>query len=340
LVLWLMERLAREGKEAGVLTRGYAGFLGRQRTAKSGIVMRAENTNISGDVGLPDGPMPDEVRLLMRRLGGRRADVANQAQPAAWFGIGPDRYSTGKQLEQRGVGWFVLDDGFQHMRLRRDADIVLIDAQNPFGNGRLLPAGRLREPMSALGRADVVVITRSDGAPELEAAVRGRTSAPIFYARTKLNAIRRWGAESFARDAAFSGAEYSSQRFFAFCGIGNPRAFFADARRWGLEICGEMAFADHHRYAAMDWARIEEEARNAGATALLCTVKDMCNFDGGVNSGDSRGRGASGGHAGNEIDLPVYNAEISMDLPRGDEFWGAVMGAAERNHGSPGAGAR
>jgi tetraacyldisaccharide 4'-kinase len=340
LALWLVGRLAREGKAAGVLTRGYAGFARGGHREKSGMVMRADDTNKSEAVRLPDERMPDEVRLLMRRLRGRRAEAGNLEQQAAWFGIGADRHSMGKQLEQQGVGWFVLDDGFQHLPLRRDADIVLIDAENPFGNGYLLPAGRLREPVSALGRADVVVITRSEGTPSIEDVIRRHTAAHVFYGRTKLDVIRRWTADGFAKDAAFSAAEYSSQRFFAFCGIGNAQAFFADARRWGLAVCGEMAFRDHHHYWAPDWARLEKQARSAGATALLCTEKDVCNFGGDFIRGNKHGGDTQSGRAAVRVDLPVYYAQISMDLPRGDEFWRVVMGTAERNHRASGSGAR
>ena len=99
------------------------------------------------------------------------------------FGVGADRIARGRKLAQRGVNWFVLDDGFQHLQLARDVDIVMIDATNPFGGGHLLPAGRLREPKTALARADIMVLTRSIHSPAVEAAVRRDTNAPIFYAR-------------------------------------------------------------------------------------------------------------------------------------------------------------
>src|SRR3989454_7680385 len=130
MVLWIAERLIAEGKPVGILTRGYRGG----RPAGGG-----------GKLG------GDEGALLRERL--RRK---------ARFGIGADRYRKGLMLERHGVEWFVLDDGFQHLRLARDADIVLIDATDPFGGGFLLPAGRLREPKSSLSRADIVVVTRSE----------------------------------------------------------------------------------------------------------------------------------------------------------------------------------
>src|ERR1700674_2102922 len=114
MVLWLAERLAAEGHRPAILTRGYRG-------------------KAPGDGQGP--PMADEVSLLQRRLGDR-----------AQFGVGKNRYMTGRRLEQKGSRWFILDDGFQHLALGRNADIVLLDASDPFGGGQLLPEGRLREP--------------------------------------------------------------------------------------------------------------------------------------------------------------------------------------------------
>src|SRR3989442_13036912 len=92
-------------------------------------------------------------------------------------------------LERHGVEWFVLDDGFQHLRLARDADIVLIGATDPFGGGFLLPAGRLREPKSSLSRADIVVVTRSENAPPVEPVIVGHPTAPVFNAQTHSNDV-------------------------------------------------------------------------------------------------------------------------------------------------------
>ncbi len=296
MVLWLMERLAADGVRTGVLTRGYAGFMRGKKKTECDIVLSAENS--------PAG-LPDEVSLMMQRLQRRPA-----AGPAAWFGVGADRERLGRELERRGVEYFVLDDGFQHLQLARDVDIVLIDAENPFGNGLLLPAGRLREPRSALKRADIVVVTRSDNAPALESMIRRHTTAPIFHAAVSLDAIRRASAarEELPPD------KYSAQKCFVFCGIGNPRAFFTDAKRWGLPLCGEHSFPDHHRYSQSEFDALDAEAVRAGATALLCTEKDACNLRGVVFR-----------------QLQVFYAEISMQFPNADEFWRIVVDIAKRS---------
>src|SRR5258708_22615274 len=96
-------------------------------------------------------------------------------------------------MAKHGIDWFVLDDGFQHLKLSRDADIVLVDATDPFGGGMVLPAGRLREPLGALRRADIVVVTRSVQAssPAVESIIRRHTSSPIFHTTTRLESALR-----------------------------------------------------------------------------------------------------------------------------------------------------
>jgi tetraacyldisaccharide 4'-kinase len=276
MVLWITERLAAEGHRPAILTRGYAGL------GQSG----------SG------GRTPDEVALLRARLDGR-----------AQCGVGKDRYATGLALAEDGVDWFVLDDGFQHLALQRDADIVLIDATDPFGGGAILPAGRMREPHSALARADVVVITRTSRAPALEAAVRRFTKAPIFFARTSLDAVLRAPAMTVAApESGWLGAKY-----FAFCGIGNPLAFFDDLRDWGFAVVGRRSFDDHHRYSTGEMRGLDAAAAAAGADALVCTEKDAFNLDSSVT------------------ELPIFACRIHLSLNDEEGFWSAVRAAVGRN---------
>ncbi len=272
MVLWIAERLLAEGKPCGILTRGYRGG------ARSGA------------------PLSDEVRLLQSRLGGRVP-----------IGAGADRFAQGRELAKRGIRWFILDDGFQHLQIARDVDIVLIDATNPFGGGHLLPAGHLREPRSALARAAIIVITRSNHAPAAEAAIRRYSHAPIFYARTRLDAIR-----SISDGESGAGLPPSQlPKLFAFCAIGNPAAFLADLREWGLAIVGHRFFPDHHRYTQEECEEVERGARAAGASGVICTEKDVQNL-----------RGISHG-------LPAFYCSISLKIEREDEYWRAIMTRAE-----------
>lgn len=283
MVLWLSERLLAEGRRIGILTRGYRGARG------------------STEQG---GSLSDEVALLRGRL-----------RENALFGVGANRYAQGERLERQGANWFVLDDGFQHLRLARDVDIVLIDATNPFGHGYLLPAGRLREPKSALARADIVVVTRSEHAPAVEAAVRFHTSAPIFHALTELEDVPS-AVESTSVQVPLS---WRGARFFAFCGIGNPAAFYEDLRRWEIKVVGTADYRDHHRFSQSDADDLERRAEAAGATALLCTEKDVWNF----NSVQFR-------------PIPVCFCRTNLRVLEAEEFWQAVKETARRKRAGAG----
>ena len=283
MVMWIAQRWIDEGKAVGVLTRGYRG---RKVGAERGRLRS------------------DEAALLRERLGKK-----------AHLGIGADRYEKGSMLERLGIEWLVLDDGFQHLALARDVDIVLIDATDPFGSGHMLPAGRLREPKSALSRADLIVITRSEQAPGLVAVLRHHTAARIYYAQTQLQGVFPY----FASAPSEPLPDPSATPFFAFCGIGNPGAFFQDLYRWGFPLAGGISFRDHHHYSQANLDALEGLAKAAGAAALLCTEKDTYNFD----------RAEIG-------PLPLYYCQIALALSDPDGFWKAASGIIERKRaGAP-----
>jgi len=271
MVLLVAERLALEGKRVAILTRGYRG---------------------TADASTQGVPQSDEVALLRERLTGR-----------VEMGVGPDRYKNGEILARHGSNWFVLDDGFQHIRLSRNADIVLIDATDPFGGGMTLPSGRLREPVSALRRADIVVITRSVQAPAIgiEGKVRRYTKSPIFYATSKLLSVLRVPQ----LDVALPPQDWERIRVMAFCGIGNPASFFEDLRAWGFQVAGQRSFDDHHVYSAQEISALEAEAAGCGADALLCTEKDVWNLRHTQFAG-----------------MPAYCCRISFQIS--DGFWEAL----------------
>jgi len=239
MVLYLAEKFLAEGKRVGVLTRGYRGSRGTS----------------------------DEVEMLRQRLGDRVV-----------FGVGANRYVEGSRIEKEsGVDVFLLDDGFQHLQLARDVDIVLWDGTKKFQRQWMLPAGSLREPISAIGRADMLVITRKTAESDRNGVT---TSAAgdglVFTAQSKLLGFRKIGPAETPKP--LEQLEYGP--FFAFCGVGNPDAFFQDLRRWNANVEGKMSFIDHHRYTADDWARLTHAAHTAGATAFVTTEKDEQNLRG------------------------------------------------------------
>jgi tetraacyldisaccharide 4'-kinase len=276
MVLWIAERLVEEGHHPAILTRGYRGL---------------------GQGDASGGAPSDEVALLRQRLEGR-----------AQFGVGKDRYKNGLALAKDGAEWFILDDGFQHLELQRDANIVLLDATDPFGSGGVLPAGRLREPRSGL--ADIVIITRTSHALALETIVRRFTKAPIFYGQTRPDGVLRVPSSP----EALPEGEQRQYRFFGFCGIGNPAAFFADLKSWDFSVVGQRSFPDHHRYSDAEIQELQAAAEAAGANALICTEKDVFNLPTSLAS-----------------TLPIYACRIRLALNDENAFWAAVRATVGRS---------
>jgi len=241
LVEWVARIVAGAGKNVCILTRGY----GRENPQRQVVVSDGKTIlTTPAEAG-------DEPYLLATKLLGSAAVICNA-----------DRISAGRYaIETLNTECFVLDDGFQHLRLARDLNIVTIDATNPWGGGQLLPYGRLREPLPNLSRADCVVITRCDQAEDLEAleteirALAGDN--PIFRSSMKpLRSLLPAGPVA------------------AFCAVGNPAAFFRQLKETDYDVVLEKSFADHHAYTQNDVDDLIRAAARAGATSLITTAKD------------------------------------------------------------------
>lgn len=285
LVVWIAEALLRHGYKPAILTRGY----GRRR----------------GPDILTLEPQP-ERNADARAVGDEPAWLA-RALPQVPIVISANRYRAGQLAEERfGVNIHLLDDGFQHFALRRDVDIVTIDVTQELDDRALLPAGRLRERCSALRRADLIVLTRVElRNPEaIERRVRSvNCRAQIFRASTALRGLREAAGDTLQPPAAYHG-----QPLCAFCGIGNPDAFFSDLRRWGFTVCAEIALRDHHVYTRDDMQRLLAVARAEGARAILTTEKDIMNLPPQWKS-----------------EMPVLACAVWTELPNGTAFEEALL---------------
>jgi len=256
-VLWLARRLQETGGRPAILTRGY------RREAPE------ERSIFEAGAQAPVSRTGDEAQIFLR-------------SGVAPVGIGARRAAVGRAIEQRfRPDVLILDDGFQHWRLARDHDIVLVDALDPFGGGALFPLGRLRELPEALARAGTVVITRAEPGrayPGIERLVRTHNAhAPIFRARV---ATERWVEAGSGED--FEPAGLPCSRVAAFCGLANPASFWRTLESLGLTPVMRREFADHHRYRPAELRRLAAEARLGGAEALLTTEKDLMNISGPV----------------------------------------------------------
>lgn len=257
----LLRELSLRGHRPALLTRGY-----RRRSLDKVIVAGPHD---------PYGPahLGDEPAELFRRFRAAGLEVP--------IGVGSDRHATGKELLERfpDVDLFVLDDGFQHYRLEREFDLVLIDAAHPPDADEPLPLGRLREGPEALARADAILLMRAH--PELGYASLLRRlridEKPVFRGRRAPVEVVDGVTDQPAELSTLRGV-----KAFAFCGIGDPSSFFESLDGLGVEIVGREAFSDHHRYEPEDWWRIAKTARDAEAEILLTTEKDLANLDAGV----------------------------------------------------------
>ncbi len=278
LVEYVARTIAAQGKKVCILTRGY----GRKDPHLQVIV--------SDGYGVLASPSEagDEPYLLATKLTGQAAVISSA-----------DRIAAGQEaIKDFGTEVFVLDDGFQHLRIARDVNIVCIDATNPWGGGRLLPYGRLRESLDGLTRADCFVLTRCDQVESVEALraeiVELTGGRPIFESR--MRPLRVTSLKNGPETIALPG------RVGAFCAVGNPSSFFESLTGLGYELGLERAFADHHAYSQSDVDALDQLARQVGANALITTAKDAVKLKGMAFS------------------LPCYVLEIEIVIDDADAF--------------------
>ncbi|MEW6419692.1 MAG: tetraacyldisaccharide 4'-kinase [Nitrospirota bacterium] len=296
--------LAQEAKKRGlkpcILTRGYRG------KAKGPCF-----------VSKGEGPLLDEYQAGDEAL--LMAEKLNDIPVIK----GKDRYKAGMFAlsslpSDLRPDLFILDDGFQHWWLFRDINILLIDSKSPFGNRRLLPLGSLREPIGALNRADIIVITKipshSKGESKgevnksqmskvkslIEEIKRYNSKASIFFAERRHTKFAAATGKIMLPDWA------EKKKFFAFCGIGNPKSFKETVLSTGIELKEFKTFRDHYRYSLSDVQAIARNAKTVGADWIVTTEKDMIRLK--------------------EFRLPENLVSLAIDFIIDKVFYEAVLG--------------
>ena len=290
--------LAQEAKKRGfspvILTRGYKG------SAKGPCF-----------VSMGEGPLlnvreaGDEPVLMSEKLSGVPVVKAGNRYEAGMFALqNMDSQPSGPDFQPL----FILDDGFQHWKLCRDKDVLLIDSEDPFGNRALLPLGKLREPLGAMGRADIVVLTKCKGPGEFQRSnIEGiiaevkkyNTKAPVFLSGHTIIALSLQSGEKISTE------RLKDRKVFAFCALGNPASFRNTVAAAGAVITGFMTFRDHYRFSGEDMIKIKEEALKSGAEWIVTTEKDMIKI--------------------RDLDLPANIIIIGIEFSIAKGFYDAVF---------------
>lgn len=289
-VEFLARRLRFEGWRPAVLSRGYG-----RRSQGVVVVSRGEGPLVRAEEG------GDEPVALARRLPGVLVVVSER------------RVDAGRAAENLGADVSILDDGYQHLALRRDLDLLLLDARDPFGGERFPPRGRLREPVSALGRADAFVFTRVDRqAPPPPARMllaEWNPKAPVFTARIRPVAL------TDEAGAPLDGGDLARRRFVAVSGVAGPGDFAAALKDLDLMPEESFVFSDHHGYTDRDLTRIRRAADRTSSAWIATTEKDAVKLAG-------------------RMSLPIVSVRLSVDVVE-PGFFAFVAERVKRAAGPP-----
>jgi tetraacyldisaccharide 4'-kinase len=250
-VIQVAQLLTRSNRRPVVISRGY----GRKDEKK--IIVVSDGRSV----------------LVDSRTGGDEPVMIGSKLPGIPVVVGRNRF----QAALLALQWFspdvvVLDDGFQHLRLKRDLDVVLVDAQNPFGNGKLFPAGILREPIDALKRADAVLITRTDmsgDAAKLKATIRQHTKARIFTSRLVPVDLIDYRSSDIKPLTVLRGS-----KVLALSGIASPDSFTLLLKSLGADIVAACTYRDHFDYQKSDLAAVFRKAADEKISMIVTTEKD------------------------------------------------------------------
>lgn len=292
MTLWIAEVLRDHGYKTAILSRGYGGLA----TEGVHVVSDGKRIVLSPEVA------GDEPYMMAERL--KNVPVLTSR----------DRYEAGRYaIDRFGVDTLILDDGYQHLGLHRDLNILLCDQQEPFGNGRVFPAGHLREPLRAAGRADLICVTRCSENGRLSSAdlkvflgsakkKRGGRShrKDVIRTRPRMDClIRKDNGEILPPDFIVK------RKVAAFCGIVRPDSFREFLK--SANIAMFRSFPDHHSYTDNDLRSIEEDAIKAGAEFILVTEKDAVKI------------------AKHSFKIPVLVLRITLEILEGREILNKLL---------------
>lgn len=292
-VAFLASALRDAGHQVAILSRGY-----KRQTSNRVEVSDGKQVLCSA------AESGDEPYLLAQSCPGVRVIVDQ------------NRFAAGHWLEQRtDVSLFILDDAYQHLQLLRDLNLLLIDATDPLSRAKMIPFGRLREPLTELRRADAIIVTRSDqqfDRSHLIETIRNHSApeTPIFFAHHQMTRFRRLGGAE-----TFDVIEFAGKNVAAVSGIAKPDRFNNDLRNAGLQVVVRRDFPDHHRYASGEFAEILREAQAANAEAIIVTEKDAANLP---------------KELFNHSPLPIFAAQIEFQCAEANQLIELLLRVSKR----------
>jgi tetraacyldisaccharide 4'-kinase len=257
LVLYIAKLLQSQNRAPVILSRGYKG------SATGAINLVSDRTTILLDASAAG----DEPRLLAEKL------------PGVPVITGKKRYTTGRfALDSLGADTLILDDGFQHLALKRDLDLVLFTGRDILGNGRVLPGGELREPLSALKRADAFIITSYDGDRDRKAQEFISNLMELYPEKPLFTTSYEPGKTLLrifnGKNEIISQADARSINLYGFCGVARPDSFRKTLEKTGIKLAGFQAYDDHHAYSRAEIDSLLHKAKGSGAGGLITTEKD------------------------------------------------------------------
>jgi len=280
LVIKVVQHLTLQGLGFAVLSRGYKG----------------KSTQAVNTVSDPKG-----IRLGARESGDEPYLMAEKL-PGTPVLVGRDRFALGREAVLRfDPDCLILDDGFQHLSLRRECNILLLDGDRPFGNGRCLPSGSLREGVSAIRRADLIAISGDPSGEVLSRVGALAPGVPVHIVRFAASGLRRLPSHEVESLSLLQG-----KRVMAFAGIARPERFFTSIERTGAKLVHRRTFPDHHPYTGEEAASLFRDGLEHHAECLVTTEKDAVRFPEGPQ------------------DLPLFALVLSVEFQDRERFFGEV----------------